>query len=93
MLNAIARSTTKLLRRSYTNQMKIRNKTTAIATASNYNREYHWKHLNYIAKSLYSTENSTENVDSASSDNAEESEDKEDQAEPETKQPVSLFGE
>ncbi len=38
-------------------------------------------------------ENSSENVDSASSDNAEESEDKEDQAEPETKQPVSLFGE
>ena len=38
-------------------------------------------------------ENSSENVDSASPDNAEESEDKEDQAEPETKQPVSLFGE
>jgi hypothetical protein len=38
-------------------------------------------------------ENSSENVDSASSDNAVESEDKEDQAEPETKQPVSLFGE
>ena len=46
MLNAIARSTTKLLRRSYTNQMKNRNKTTAIATASNYNKEYHWNHLN-----------------------------------------------
>ena len=69
MLNAIARSTTKLLRRSYTNQMKIRNKTIAIATASNYNREYHWNHLNYIAKSLYSTENSTENVKNKKDDN------------------------
>ena len=54
MLNAIARSTTKLLRRSYTNQMKIRNKTTAIATASNYNN--HWKHLN-IAFSTKSANN------------------------------------
>jgi hypothetical protein len=52
MLNAIARSTTKLLRRSYTNQMKIRNKTTAIATASNYNKKYHRKHLN-VALSSY----------------------------------------
>ena len=38
-------------------------------------------------------ENSSENVDSASVDDSEETEDKEDQAEPETKQPVSLFGE
>jgi hypothetical protein len=38
-------------------------------------------------------ENSSENVKSASVDDAEESEEKEDQAEPETKQPVSLFGE
>ena len=53
MLNAIARSTTKLLRRSYTNQMKIRNKTTAIA--SNYNKEYHRKHLN-VALSSYLNE-------------------------------------
>ena len=52
MLNTIARSTTKLLRRSYTNQMKIRNKTTAIATASNYNKKYHRKHLN-VALSSY----------------------------------------
>tara|TARA_Y100001934_G_scaffold254860_1_gene321226 strand:+ start:327 stop:1289 length:963 start_codon:yes stop_codon:yes gene_type:complete len=36
---------------------------------------------------------SSENVESASADDAAESEDKEDQAEPETKQPVSLFGE
>ena len=39
MLNTIARSTTKLLRRNYTMKIKIRNKTTAIAAASNYNKE------------------------------------------------------